>query len=189
MPPMRKPFVSPTASAAGDTMMPGMPMPPQAGVAGAQPQMPMGGKPQGDPLQDSMQASSAAAATPGAPGGMPGAASPGGPTAPMNIAQMLQSRMGDKSAAPQQPQKAPMGDGMPAWGDQGTRAGGVEGAPGQMGAAMGGPKRVPFALDALAPQGAIADGAMPGASEFGTQMGGDNSSAIMMKLLRTLGKA
>lgn len=190
MPPMRKPFVSSTASAMGDTGMPGMPMPPQAGITGPQPQMPMGGKPQGapmggsgDPMQDAMAGSAAAAAMPA----VPGASSPGGPTSPMNISQMLQARMGDRSAAPQSapggaPQSPPFGDGLPAWGDQGTRAGEIPG--------MQGPKRVPLNADAMTPMpdATAGVGGVPGAEDLSGLMGNNNGSAVMMRLLRTLGK-
>lgn len=171
MPPMRKPFMSPTSSAAGDAMQPGMPMPPQAGRTGPQPQMPMGGKPVGDPMTQPM--GDPAAAAPAV--GMPGAASPGGPTSPLNIGQMLQARMGDRSAAPQQPMQqsngstpgAPaMADGMPAWGDQGTRP--------------SGPARVPYS-GAMTPN----DG---GGAPTTDVMSNSHNGAMMLQLLRTMGR-
>lgn len=182
---MRKPFVSPAASAAGAAMPPGMAMPPQAGITGPQPQMPMGGKPQGDPMQSDLMASSAAAAAPGAPGPIP-TASPGGPTAPLNIGQMLQARMGDRSVAPQQgqgpqggqPGQPPLGNGMPAWGDQGTRMD-------TPGADPMAPKRVPYNAGSTNDGTGIDPTSAPMSSDL---MGNNGQSAIMMRLLRTLGK-
>lgn len=181
MAPARKPFVVPQSSAAGDTMQPGMPMPPQMGRTGAQPSMGMGGAPQGEPMQQ----------MPGAPPSMmqPPAPNAGGPTSPLNISQMLQARMGDRSAGPQQQQPmpggAPGGQTMPPWGDSGTRPNRVAlGAPGGDMGQMG--------LDAgmSGMGGEMGMGAEMGAGGGGPQAGapGAMGPTVMMRLLRTLGR-
>jgi hypothetical protein len=175
MAPARKPFVVPQSSAAGDTMQPGMPMPPQMGRTGAQPSMGMGGAPQGEPMQPGQGPQGP---MPGAPPSMmqPPAPNAGGPTSPLNISQMLQARMGDRSQQPQQqPQGAPGGQTMPPWGDSGTRPNRVAlGAPGgDMGLDVG--------MGDMGMGAEMGAGAQPGAP-------GAMGPTVMMRLLRTLGR-
>lgn len=112
------------ASAAGDAMVPGMAMPPQAGMVGGRPASPMGGSMPDAPggfgnspiAQDLMQQM------------MPADTNAGGPDAPFNIGAMLQpnqpppnqQQQGAPGSMPGQPPQ-PAGTSMPPWGSEGTQ--------------------------------------------------------------------
>jgi hypothetical protein len=164
--PLRRPFTPGGAVVSGDGAgAPGAAMPTNAGMQGARPPMPMGGRPQGAPV-------SAQGPPPLPPAAMPGGTSPGGPTSPLNIGQMLQSQM--QGGGPNAGLPAPGAPAMPPWGDEGNR-----GMP---------PKRVPISMGMGGPEddaSAMGIGAQAGAP---ADVANGNLPATMLKLLRGMGR-
>lgn len=196
MPVMRKPFNPSGATISGDGAgAPGAAMPTKATTMGAQPTMPMGGKPHGDPLMGGKPQQGPMGAAPPIP--PPATAeSPGGPTSPLNIGQMLTAQM---QGGGQPGGAVPSLSSMPAWGDEGTRG-------------PAGPARVPFGGGdrigmPLPPSTKPRGGGMGGGGGVGMQpIGGDdrvgygddrlggedragaNIPETMLRLLRGMGR-